>query len=281
MPQDVVDQCKHIKWFHGGHGHDREEEQGHEDLSTEARRILLADDYTVRVYDVSDHDWQATINGSLSNLGIIANVAFGHSTNDVLVFSDFGVKVTIWSLITSRGIEIRDPKYSVSCYDYRPRTGHLAIVTRAAAQDVMMILRPGSSEVVNSVELLTTDAQAIQWDYNGHWIAIRDAASSGDKVLIYTADGHHFRTCTGSKQENDIGLGIKSVSFSPNGMLLAGDYKGTVTVFAKNTVRLCLSVVAAVLFAKRLLVFSIGFIFASYIINATTSCHLARADRCV
>ena len=179
------------------------------------------------------------IDKAASNLGKIAEVAFGQTKDEILVFSDFGVKLTIWSLLTSRGVEIRDPKYLVKCYHHRPRKGHLAVLTRPAAQDVLMLLQPGSHELVKSVEMPTIDAQEVAWSPDGNWLATRDTASSGYKVLIYTADGHLYKTVSNSVSDVDISLGVKCMQWSPfAGTLAIGDNNDTITIFSKNIVSL-------------------------------------------
>ena len=183
--------------------------------------------------------WSASIERAVSGLGRIADTAFGCNPNEFLVFSDFGVKLTIWSLITSRGIEIRDPKYTVHCYSFRPRTGHMAILTRPAAQDILMLLDPSKRELVTSVELPTVDAQEVLWSSDGCWFAIRDAASGGHKVLIYTADAHLFKSYSGAVDDGSIGLGLKRMAWnSSNGSLVLGDYNDNVTILSKNTVNI-------------------------------------------
>ena len=199
-------------------------------------RILLANDEVVRVYEVDNSQWKAVINGAASGLMGIANVVFGSDENEVLVFSNFGVKVTVWSLINSRGAEIRDPKSGES-YDYRPNTRHLAILTRESVHDSLMLLPPGAHQASQSIELPTTDAQGVRWSPDGRWLAIWDAASSGFSVLIYTADGHLFRTYEGGQTSEKIGLGIKSVAWHPDAaFLVVGDYEDHATLLAKNTV---------------------------------------------
>ncbi len=209
-------------------------EQGNEH-SERPGRILLADDDAVRVYDINAPAWHAVIDKAAGNLGKIADVAFGHTTNEVVVLSDFGIKLTTWSLLTSRGAEIRDPKYSVKCYHHRPKTGHLALLTRPTTQDVLMLLQPGSHELVNSVDMPTIDAQEISWSPDGNWLAVMDTASSGYKVLIYTADGHLYKTISNGMNNVDISLGVKCMQWSPsNGTLAVGDNNDSITVFSKN-----------------------------------------------
>ena len=238
LPPEFVARCRFIRWSRCG---DIPEEsfqrRGDDEKQRPCNRILLADDDTVRLHDVNDPIWSASIERAASNLGRIADVAFGYNPTEFLVFSDFGVKLTIWSLTTSRGVEIRDPKYTVHCYSFRPRTGHMAILTRPATQDILMLLSPSKHELVTSVELPTADAQEVSWSSNGCWLAIRDAASSGHKVLIYTADGQLFKTFPGVVDDVSIGLGLKRMAWNPsNGDLLLGDYNDNVTILSKNTV---------------------------------------------
>ena len=198
---------------------------------------MIADDDSVRVYDINDSKWCAAVERASGNFGQIADVSFGHTANELLVFSDFGIKLVIWSLVTSRGVEIRDPKYMARCYAYRPKTGHLAILTRPAAQDTLMLLNPGTHSLIKSFDIPSVDAQEIAWSPDGRWLIIRDAASSGHKMLIYTADGHLFRTYLGAETDDEIGLGIKGFLWeSLSGVLAIGDYNDTVTILSRNTV---------------------------------------------
>ncbi|KAL6720559.1 hypothetical protein ACLMJK_002483 [Lecanora helva] len=198
-------------------------------------RVLLASGDFVHVYDVRDIKWSAVIEKASCNLGRIANVSFGFTENEILVFSDFAVKLTIWSLKNSCGVEIRDPKYTVQCYSYRPRTGHLAILTRPAVQDILMLLNPGDHTLAESIELPTVDAQGVSWSPDGQWFVVRDAASSGHKLFIYTADGHLFKTYKGMEASGEIDLGIKCMEWSSSkGLLALGDHGGQVTILGKN-----------------------------------------------
>lgn len=200
-------------------------------------RILLANGDTVMIWDIGDSQWSAVIDGATSNLGEVARVCFGFTANEILVFSSFGIKVTIWSLATSRGFEIKDPKSLPTCYDYRPRTGHLAILTRDSAHDTLMLLAPGTYELIRSVDLTTIDAQGVKWSPDGQWLVVWDAGSMGYKVSIYTADGHLFKTYSGGQDADNIGMGAKILKWSPsNSTLNIGGFDQRVVILQKNTV---------------------------------------------
>ncbi len=200
-------------------------------------RILLSDDKTVHIWDAYDEQWSAKIDGAGGGVGKVANAEFSHNGDEVLVFSEFGVKVTAWSLKSSRSVEIRDPKFSNRGFGYRPRTGHLALLTRPAAHDIITLHAPTNYKLVETFTLPTVDAQGLKWSPDGRWIAVWEAASIY-KVLLYTADGHLYRTYSGYSEKDTIGLGIKTVDWSPQGNFLAiGDYDNRVVLLSTVTVR--------------------------------------------
>ena len=235
LPQDFSAQCRNVRWYKEYSSKTRAQEN--HQRSDKAERVLLASEDRVLVYDANDAQWKAEISGAASNLDSIASVEFGYTPDEVLIFSDFRVKVIIWSLTTNRGVEIRDPKTLVSGHDYRLQTGHLATLTRATAHDTVMLLNPGSHELFKSFDLATVDAQGLKWSTDGRWLAVWDASSNGYRVLIYTADGHLFKTYLGGQDAHNIGLGVKCLKWSPTCEALAiADYNERVIILGKDTV---------------------------------------------
>ncbi|KAA6406573.1 MAG: WD40 repeat protein [Lasallia pustulata] len=237
LDSDFTARCRYLRWSRGLGPTQEEEAREYLGSETPARcRILLADDDTVRVYDAYDAQWSATITRASSNIGKIANVEFGYTSDEILVFSDFSIKATLWSLITGRGVEIRDPRFANRGYSYRPETGHLAILARPEAHDIVLLLAPGTRELLGNFTLDTVDSQGLLWSPDGRWLVAWDAASSGYKVLVYTADGHLYRTITGGQVVDKIGLGVKSVAWSAGGTYLAvGGYDGRVSLLNTTT----------------------------------------------
>lgn len=228
LPRNDGSLYRHIKWYNSQES----------PATDKPLRILLANDGVIRVFDVKNTAWSAAVNGPAGNVGKIAHTDFGVNEDEVVVFTDFGAKVTIWSLITSRGVEIKDPKAGSNCHDYRAKSNHWAILTRELAHDNLLILAPKTHDVLENVELPTVDAQGVKWSPDGRWLVIWDTSSAGYRVLIYTADGHLFKTYAGEQTVSDIGLGVKNVKWSPHaGNLAIGDYDDRVIILANKTVR--------------------------------------------
>ena len=206
--------------------------------TNESLRLLVVNDDSVHAFASGDANWKAVINTSANTTGGVSNVCFGANMDEIIIFSDFGLKATIWSLLTSRGVEIRDPKPSSKCHAYRPTTKHLAILVRESAHDNLLLLAPSTYEVLENVEVPTVDAQGLNWSPDGQWLAIWDNASAGYKLFVYTAHGNLFKTYAGGQTADDVGLGIKSVTWSPRGDHLAiGDYEDRITFLNSKTVR--------------------------------------------
>ena len=190
-------------------------------ISSGVQRLLIADDDIIQVFDAQEHRYLASINGASGNTGKIANVEFGHTADDLLVFSDFGIKVTLWSLASGRGVEIKDPKSARHGYSFRPRSGHLAVLLRPETRDVVMVLAPGAQEPEYSVTVPTIDAQGIQWSPDGNWLVVWDAESVGLAVHIYTANGTLFKTYMGNQDAGNPGLGVVRVDWDTSASYLA------------------------------------------------------------
>jgi WD40 repeat protein len=185
-------------------------------------------------------------------MGKNVHVDFGNTENEVVVFSDFTSKATVWCLQTGRTVEIRDPKFSGKegrGWGYRPdpnakiagRAALLAILCRTGGQDVLLLLAPRTHDVVRREELPTVDAAGMKWSRDGRWIAVWDAASSGYHLHIFTADGHLYRSISReTMDEHDQwsveGLGIKSVEWVPGNQWLAvGGWDRRVRILSTRT----------------------------------------------
>ena len=194
---------------------------------------VLVYDTDVVLYEYVPHSQAPGTSALIEGIGKISNVDFGNSGH-ILVFSEGQIKLTIWSVKTARGIELRDPKFSTKGYSYRA-SGHFAFLSHPGQQDILTIHEPESYEVIASVVVPTTDAQGVKWNSDGCWLAVWDSPSSGCRVLIYTADGNLYRSYSGSQDIPGLGLGVRSIEWCGS-ELAVGDHDRRITILKSNTV---------------------------------------------
>ncbi|KAL8806483.1 MAG: hypothetical protein Q9200_005010 [Gallowayella weberi] len=236
LPPGFDTSCRFIRWYRslGKDAVPLRSEGSKIDNECSSQYLLLADDARIIVYHVKSSQLYAEISGA-TTLTKLADVDFGQTPDQVMVCSDFGYKLQVWSLKSKRAVEIKDFKHGGACYSYRSNTGHLALLARPAAHDILLILAPHSHEVLSTSELSTVDARGIKYSPDGNWLAVWDTASAGCRVIVLTANGHHFKTY--ARSEDELSLGIKCLQWSPSGHHLAiGDQEGSVTLLGKNTV---------------------------------------------
>lgn len=161
-----------------------------------------------------------------------------------MVFSDFGLKLTIFKLDNRASIDIPGLKlFSANTakkgYAYRPTTRHLALLTRTGGKDVISVHEKNSYKVLRSWNPESVDAQLITWSPDGKWLLVVESASQGHKLLVHTADGHLFKTWKGPRpigiEEADLefGAGIKMMEWARNGRHLAvGDFTDAITILS-------------------------------------------------
>ena len=175
----------------------------------------------------------------------IETVNFGSDQNEVAVFHAWNTRMTIFSLDTAHSYVIKAPKFAHGHgFGYRPRTGQLAILLKPETIDVLTIHEAHTYELINRASLPTVDAKGVKWSPDGRWIAVWETASAGTKVLIFTADGHHFATYTGSaKLDGAFDLGVRGIEWSPivegeeaSEFLAVGKVDGAVDILQSKTV---------------------------------------------
>lgn len=160
------------------------------------------------------------------------------------MFSDFGLKLSIFSLSTSKSVDITAPKFynpgvAAKGLSYRPRTLNLALLTRSGGKDIISIHARDTLDVTRSWYPDTIDAQGICWSPDGRWLAIWESASQGHRVLIYAADGYLYKTwngplpVAGDDTDLTLGAGVKLFDWNKTGSHVAiGDYSKRVTLLA-------------------------------------------------
>ncbi|KAJ5712052.1 hypothetical protein N7488_006208 [Penicillium malachiteum] len=204
------------------------------------RHILSANDSRISVWQLEPLQLVAEI----ENVEPALNIEFGGDENEVLVFHAWNTKLAIHSIEDGRSSVIKTPKSAHPLgFGFRPQTRELAILLKPETSDILTIHQPTSYELLNRTVLPTIDAQGLKWSPDGKWIAVWDVASSGTKVLIFTADGQLFRTYDGPGGVDDaFDLGVKHIEWGPaagpNGVsefLAVGKVNGNIDLLRSRT----------------------------------------------
>ncbi|KAH6963789.1 hypothetical protein DER45DRAFT_122854 [Fusarium avenaceum] len=206
-------------------------------------RILAASADQIHVFSVVDSSFRATIRNPAPGGGKQSLVRFGAHDDEVFACAGLGLKFSIFDLSTSKAIEINNPKFYLPVsaqrgYSVRPRTSHLAILTRTGGRDLVSIHHPKTRQVLRSWYPETVDVHGLAWTPDGQWLLLWEAPAHGHKLLLYAPDGQPFRSIGASSivsgQDADLETGIKSCGLSPDASFCAiGD--GSKTVVVLNT----------------------------------------------
>lgn len=215
--------------------------------SPSSRHVLVAVADQVHVFSALDAGFHAVLRNPVPPSAKPSYVGFGSDDSEVCVCSSFGLKLTIFSLVSSRAVEIANPKFytpATACrgFSLRPESRHLAILTRTSGRDMVSIHHPASRDVQRSWRPDTVDAQGLMWTRDGKWLLIWESAAQGHKLLFYTPDGHIFRSWSGSQdpspelKDRDLGAGIRLVQQSADATRVAvGDSSRCICVFDMTT----------------------------------------------
>lgn len=215
--------------------------------SPSSTKLLVSTSEQVNVLSILDSSLNATIKNPTSGTGKPSHIQFGCNDNQLLVFAAFGLKLLIVNLSTSKAVEIGSPKFHLPIsatrgFSLRPRTGHLALLTRVGGRDILSIHDHATQQLQRSWHPETADAQVVIWSPNGQWLLLWDSAAHGRRLLLYTPDGQLFRTLGGADapnvEEAKLKLGIKLCKFSPDAQLCAvSDHTRSVAIFGTSAWR--------------------------------------------
>ncbi|ROT35868.1 WD40 domain-containing protein [Sodiomyces alkalinus F11] len=230
LPPDVTGPASTLQW------------------SPTSSRLLVALADQVHVFSALDDGFRATIRLPASGTSKPTLVQFGASDTEVCVCFQFGRTFTVFNLVSSKSVEISNPKFHHASsaprgFAFRPGSRHLALMTRATGKDVVSIHHPVTRDVERSWHPDTIDAQGLVWTPDGRWLVIWESASQGRKVLFYTPDGHLFKVWSGpsgflaDEKDYDLGAGVKFCQSSPDARRIAiGDHTCNVYILDAGAV---------------------------------------------
>lgn len=200
--------------------------------TSDATLVVLQSADQVRVFSLVDTTIKRQISNGSAGLGsIAASQVIGQH---VFVAWEFGT-VQQWHLGTARCVNTAQVKLDRAgrpLWALRPghNTDIFAVISQTKGQVVLTLTLPPRSQTEQPFTLTSTDARALQWSTDGHWLAVLDSPLARHAVHVYTPDGHLFRSIPSLQHAliaTPSSLGFTTLKWSSTRLALASPHQPT------------------------------------------------------
>ncbi|CAH8530605.1 unnamed protein product [Heterobilharzia americana] len=174
----------------------------------------------VQVFSLENPEWTCKVDEGSSGL---LSATWAPDSRHFLTTTDFHLRITVWSVSEVSISYLKFPKGCENNLAFCPGGRYLALLERRNFEDHLSLFDCRLQwTLLWNITLDTNDAENILWSPDGLFIVVWDNCLRY-KAVVYRVDGKHL--CTYCAYESNQMLGIKSVSWSPTGQLLAiGSY---------------------------------------------------------
>ncbi len=160
------------------------------------------------VRSISNPKWTCTINESQS--GII-NCLWTPDSRKIILFNDFNVRMSIWSLVDKSTVYINSPKFNDKCILFSENGNFMALAERQNGKDFIGIYFIDDFSLVSHFQVATFDLNDLLWTKDATSLIVIDTPLEV-KFLIYSPTGNLIMTC----EPYLYGLGIEMAKLSYN-----------------------------------------------------------------
>ncbi len=165
------------------------------------------------VRSISNPKWTCTINESQSG---ITNCLWTPDSRKIILFNDFNVRMSIWSLVDKSTIYINSPKYNNKCLLFSENGSFMALAERNNGKDFIGIYFTGDFSLVSHFQVGTFDMSDLLWTKDATSLIVVDTPLEV-KFLIYSPTGNLIAT----HEPYLYGLGIEIAKLSNNSRTLS------------------------------------------------------------
>ncbi|KAJ6509416.1 WD repeat-containing protein 8 [Mycena vitilis] len=178
-------------------------------LAASARRGV------VHVYKVQDEKWTARIESGAEGL---IKAEWAPDGRTILCFSQWGLRVTVWSLVTGTATYIQFPLHPDTGYAFRSDGRYFVLAERHRSKDTAGVYDTTDSyKLVRHFPLPTSSLAALALSPTGNYLAVWEGPIEY-KLHILSLVGDTLGTFS---PDPDPGCGIRRVAWHPSGMFLA------------------------------------------------------------
>ncbi|CEL57758.1 WD repeat-containing protein WRAP73 OS=Mus musculus GN=Wrap73 PE=2 SV=2 [Rhizoctonia solani AG-1 IB] len=169
----------------------------------------------VNVYSMVDPQWNARVEAGAEGL---ARAEWAPDGRSIICFSEWGLRVTVWSLLDGTATYIQFPKHMDRGYTFRKDGRYFILAERHKSRDTIGVYdaRDGY-KVTRHFQSPTQSLAAMSLSPNGRHLAVWEGPLEY-KLSVLNLAGTVLRTFT---PDPDPGLGIRSVAWHPSGAFLA------------------------------------------------------------
>lgn len=186
----------------------------------DSSRVALFSTNVIDIIDLEDEQSHIHLDNGSAGLGRLVVAEFFQPDRLITIW-EFG-RAKIWNLSNGHAIDIENIKTSADAQRLalRPHTANptLAYLSRPAADDMLVLQFQDAA--LAAIKMPTTDAKAIQWSPDGHWLTILDTPRQLPNVYLCTPDGHVYKSYP-AQDDECAGLGIKAIVWSPDSQKMA------------------------------------------------------------
>ncbi|OCH87739.1 WD repeat-containing protein 8 [Obba rivulosa] len=169
----------------------------------------------VGVFKLRDEEWRARIEAGAEGL---ARAEWAPDGRSVVCFSEWGLRVTIWSLVTGAATHIQFPIHPDRGYAFRADGRYFVLGERHKSKDTLGVYDASANyRLVRHFPIPTATLAGIALSPLGDHVAIWEGPLEF-KLHVLTLSGTHLSTFS---PEPDPGFGIRTVAWHPNGIYLA------------------------------------------------------------
>ncbi|KAI3615147.1 wd repeat-containing protein 8 [Moniliophthora roreri] len=169
----------------------------------------------VHVFKLRDEEWSARIDAGAEGL---VKAEWAPDGRTILCFSEWGLRVTIWSLVTGSSTYIQYPIHPDKGYTFRADGRYFVLAERHKSKDTLGLYDAAESyKLVRHFPLPTSSLASFVLSPTGNNIAVWEGILEY-KLYIITLAGKLLASFTPDPEPT---LGIREVAWHPTGVFLA------------------------------------------------------------
>ncbi|KAF7320307.1 ATP-dependent metallopeptidase [Mycena kentingensis (nom. inval.)] len=169
----------------------------------------------VHVYKVQDVGWSARIESGTEGL---VKAEWAPDGRTILCFSQWGLRVTIWTLSTGLGTYIQYPLHPDAGYAFRSDGRYFVLAERHKSKDTLGVYDTEDAyKLVRHFPSPTASLASLALSPTGNYIAVWEGPIEYKLHILSLAGNIQGSFCP----DPDPGYGIRRVGWHPTGMFLA------------------------------------------------------------